>query len=37
MKYNVWQPTYTGECYNMPIDWLPQFGGWELIMTITVE
>ena len=34
MKYNVWKSVYTGETYEMPIDWLPQFGGWELIGTI---
>lgn len=34
MKYNLWKSVYSGEIYEMPIDWLPKFGGWELIGTI---
>lgn len=33
-KYNLWKSTYTNEVYKMPIDWMPQFGGWELIGTV---
>lgn len=32
--YNLWKSVYTGEVYEMDVDWLPQFGGWELIGTI---
>ena len=28
---NFWRSTLTGEVYAMPADWLPQFGGWELV------
>jgi len=34
MKVNLWKSTYSGQVYEMPLDWLPQFGGWELIGTI---
>ena len=34
MKMNVWRSTYTGEVYEMPMDWMPQFDGWELIGTV---
>lgn len=34
MKFNLWRSEYTGETYKMPIDWLPQFGGWQLVATI---
>ena len=30
----VWRSTLTGESYEMPWDWEPEFGGWELIMTV---
>lgn len=33
-KYNLWKSIYTNEVYEMPVDWLPKFGGWELIGTI---
>ncbi len=33
-KYNLWKSIYTDEIYEMPVDWLPKFGGWELIGTI---
>ncbi len=33
-KYNLWKSVYTNEVYEMPVDWLPKFGGWELIGTI---
>lgn len=32
--YNIWKSVYTNIVYEMPVDWLPQFGGWELIGTI---
>lgn len=31
---NLWKSVYTGIIYEMDIDWLPQFGGWELVGTI---
>ena len=34
MKVNVWKSLYSNMTYEMPLDWLPQFGGWELIGTI---
>ena len=36
MKYNLWKSTYTGQIYKIPVDvdFLPKFGGWELIGTI---
>lgn len=34
MKVNVWKSIYSNEIYEMPIDWLPKFGGWELLGTI---
>ena len=34
MKMNVWKSIYTGEVYEMPMDWMPKFGGWELIGTV---
>ena len=34
MTMNIWRSVYTGETYEMPIDWLPAFGGWELVGTI---
>lgn len=37
MKVNVWKSTYSNEIYEMPIDWLPKFGGWELLGTIEKE
>ena len=35
MKVNVWRSIYTGNEYEMPLDWLPEFEGWELVRTIT--
>ena len=35
--YNLWKSTYTQQTYEMDVDWMPQFGGWELIGTITRE
>ena len=34
---NLWKSTITNTIYEMPIDWVPQFGGWELIGTIEKE
>ena len=31
---NLWKSTITNTIYEMPIDWVPQFGGWELVGTI---
>lgn len=32
---NVWKSVYTGCLYEMPTEWLPRFGGWELVDTLT--
>lgn len=37
MKMNLWKSTLSGVVYEMPVDWLPQFGGWELVGTIEKE
>ena len=37
MKINLWKSTYSDKIYEMPIDWLPTFGGWELVGTIEKE
>ena len=34
---NLWKSTITNTIYKMPIDWVPQFGGWELVGTIEKE
>lgn len=34
MKYNLWKSVYTGMVYEISADWLPQYGGWELVGTI---
>lgn len=34
MKYNLWKSVYTGVVYEISTDWLPQYGGWELVGTI---
>ena len=34
MKVNLWRSVYTGEVHEAPVDWLPKFGGWELVGTI---
>ena len=36
-KYNLWKSLYTGEIYEMELDWEPSFGGWELTGTIEKE
>ena len=34
MKFvNIWKSTPSGMVYEMPTDWLPRFGGWELLGT----
>ena len=33
-KINLWKSTITNKVYEMPIDWFPKFGGWELVGTI---
>lgn len=30
---NLWRSVPTGKIYEMPVDWFPKFGGWELIAT----
>ena len=32
-KVNIWRSTYSGQVYEMPVDWLPDYGGWELVAT----
>ena len=32
--YNIWKSIPTGCTYEMPVDWMPQFGGWELVGTV---
>ena len=34
MTMNIWRSVYTGYTYEMPINWMPKFDGWELIGTI---
>ena len=34
MKVNLWKSEYTNEIYEMHTDWMPQYGGWELVGTI---
>lgn len=34
MMMNVWRSIYTGEVYEMPMDWMPKFEGWELVGTV---
>ena len=36
-KYNLWKSVPTGCIYEMPLDWFPVYGGWELVGTITKE
>ena len=36
-QINIWRSTITGTLVEAPIDFIPQFGGWELIRTITKE
>ena len=37
MKVNLWRSTLTGTIVEAPTDFIPSFGGWELIGTITKE
>lgn len=34
MKVNLWKSKYTNNVYEMPLDWIPQYDGWELVGTI---
>lgn len=34
-KVNLWKSIYSEQVYEMPLDWMPKFGGWELVGTIT--
>ena len=36
-KINLWKSTYSDKVYEMPVDWMPEFDGWELIGTIEKE
>ena len=36
-KVNLWKSPLTGKTYEAPTDWLPKFGGWELVATIEKE
>lgn len=36
-RYNLWKSTLTGQVYKMDTDWMPQFGGWELVATVEEE
>lgn len=36
-RVNLWKSTITGAVIEAPLDFLPQFGGWLLIGTITKE
>lgn len=31
---NLWKSVYTNMVYEMPVDWLPTYSGWELVGTI---
>ena len=31
---NLWKSVHTNMVYEMPVDWLPRYGGWELVGTI---
>ena len=33
-KVNLWRSIPTGCIYEMPVDWMPQYGGWVFIGTI---
>ena len=35
MKKNLWKSELTGAIYEMPIDWMPEFGGWTLLGTVS--
>ncbi len=35
MKINIWKSELTGKIYEAPVDWMPKFGNWQLIATIT--
>ena len=36
-KFNRWLSVPTGTIYEMETDWLPKFGGWELVGTVQHE
>lgn len=33
-KYNLWKSILSDQVYKMDLDWMPRFGGWELIGTV---
>jgi len=37
MLVNIWKSTITGCEVEAPVDFLPDFGGWELIATVEKE
>lgn len=36
-QINLWRSTITGTVVEAPVDFIPQFDGWELIGTIVKE
>ncbi len=34
MKKNIWKSIYTNTFYAMDLDWLPEFEGYELVVTL---
>lgn len=34
-KYNLWHSIPSNLVYEMPTDWMPRFGGWELLGTVS--
>jgi hypothetical protein len=32
-KVNIWRSTYSEQVYEMPVDWIPSYDGWELVAT----
>ena len=33
-KFNLWRSIPSGQVYKMEADWMPRFGGWELIGSV---
>lgn len=31
---NLWYSDHTGNTYEMPVDWIPQYDGWQLVGTV---
>jgi hypothetical protein len=34
MKTNLWKSIYTNKVFETSIDWMPHYGGWELVGTL---